>query len=62
MDCPVTAGNVLFVAGGSDYGFFPTSEFLALTVILANETNVTYALPIFDDDIIENVESFGARY
>jgi hypothetical protein len=46
--------------GGSDYGVFPISEFLALSLILANETRVLYPVPITDDDIIENVESFNA--
>ena len=45
-----------------DYGYFPTPEFLALTLILADETEVLYPLLIRDDDIIENVESFMAVY
>lgn len=48
--------------GGSDYGFFPTPEFLALTLILANETRVYYHILITDDNIVENVESFSAKY
>ena len=45
-----------------DYGYFPTSEFLAVTLILADETKVLYPILIRDDDIIENVESFNAVY
>ena len=45
-----------------DYGYFPTSEFLAVTLILADETEVLYPILIRDDDIIENVESFNAVY
>ena len=52
----------LNVSGGMDYGYFPTSEFLALTLILADETEVLYPLLIRDDDIIENIESLNAVY
>ena len=54
--------HVMCTVGGTDYGFFPTSEFLALTLILADETGVFYPIPIIDDDIIENVESISAQY
>ena len=46
-------------AGGIDYGFFPTSVFPALTLILASETSVRYPIPIKNDDIIEKTENFS---
>ena len=54
--------NLFVLSGGVDYGYFPTSEFLAVTLILADETEVLYPILIRDDDIIENVESFNAVY
>ena len=49
-------------AGGVDYGFFPTSFFPALTLILASETSVDFPIPIINDDIIERTENFNITY
>ena len=56
-----TCTCALYIVGGSDYGFFPTPVFLGVTVILADEMSVRYAIPIPDDDIVESVETFTAR-
>ena len=57
--------SILFMicyAGGVDYGFFPTSFFPALTLILASETSVDFPIPIINDDIIERTENFNVTY